>query len=38
MRSFVSEITIRHGYLVAPERSRLYTAADCANHALVADA
>jgi hypothetical protein len=27
MRSFVSEITIWHGYLVAPERGRRYTAA-----------
>jgi hypothetical protein len=38
MRSFVSEITIWHGYLVALERGRRYTAADCTNHASVADA
>jgi len=38
MRSFVSEITIWHGYLVAPERGRRYTADDCVNHSSVADA
>jgi hypothetical protein len=38
MHSFVSEITIWHGYMVALARAGRYTAADCGNHASVADA
>jgi hypothetical protein len=38
MHSFVSEITIWHGYLVALGRAERYTAADCVDHAPVADA